>query len=121
MEIIVDNSIIKKDNRGGRRPGAGRKPIKDGERRKQKNFYLTEIENANVKNFILYLRGEIDKYVPTKVTTTTDVIKTTSDTRKKSAGRKPLRESERRKQRNFYITDVEIVKVKDFIEQMREG
>lgn len=44
--------------RGGKREGAGRPLTPEKEKRKQRNFYLTEKENKKVKEYIEKLRAE---------------------------------------------------------------
>lgn len=45
-------------SKGGKREGAGRLPKPDGEKRKQRNYRLTDEENEIVKAFIKALKGK---------------------------------------------------------------
>lgn len=47
-----------KKSKGGKQPGAGRKPVAEPLKRKQRNLYLNEFELLQVQHFILHtLRG----------------------------------------------------------------
>ena len=50
-----------KAQRGGARPGSGRKPIPLKERRLQRNFYLNDEDFKKVKKFVEQLQKEKTK------------------------------------------------------------
>ena len=49
---------IPKSQRGGSRPGSGRKPVPLKERRLQRNYYLNEEEFKKVNAFIEQMRSK---------------------------------------------------------------
>lgn len=57
-EFTKGDHSMTQSGRGGKREGAGRPLTPEKEKRKQRNFYLTEKENKKVKEYIEKLRAE---------------------------------------------------------------